>query len=184
MHASYSLLQWGLRCSGGGFFRVSDVTLEVRGGGRGVVGAMVAVLSWCLKDFSESKTDWRCQSVLLLGHMQVLSRVGLSPLPTKVVNEAQVKVPYTLLSMSFLHLTPSWWTLQYLLLADSRRTSQHAIPSVTFTESRRPTEERCRYWNHIECIGSQTLSQDVFNSIKVQTPDVKAQCIGSFEMSS
>lgn len=94
------------------------------------------------------------QSVLLLGHMQVFSRVGLSPLPTKVVNKAQVKVPYTLLSMSFLHFTPSWWTLQCLLLDDSRRTSQHAIPSVTFTEGRRPTEERCRYWNHIECIGS------------------------------
>lgn len=51
-----------LSCSGAfgalveAFFRVSDVTLEVRG----VVGVMVAVLSWCLKDFSKSKKDWRC----------------------------------------------------------------------------------------------------------------------------
>lgn len=76
MHASYSLLQWDLRCSGGGYFRLSDVTLEVRGG----VGVMVAVLSWCLKDLSKSKRLEMLrhkvsfsQSVLLLEHMQVFS---------------------------------------------------------------------------------------------------------------
>lgn len=74
MHASYSLLQWDLRCSGGGVLRVSDVTLEVRGGGLGV---MVAVLWWCLIDFSNSKRLEMLrnkvsfsQSVLLLQHMQ------------------------------------------------------------------------------------------------------------------
>lgn len=43
MHASYSLLQWDLRCSGGGVLRVSDVTLEVRGGVRCDGGGVMVV---------------------------------------------------------------------------------------------------------------------------------------------
>lgn len=90
--------------------------------GAGEVGVMATVLSWCLKDFSNSKRRemLRVQTVAEIGVIQSEWVIAWThavfffrlPTPTKVVNKAQVKVPYTPLSMSFLDFTPSWWSLQ------------------------------------------------------------------------
>lgn len=83
---------------------------------------MATVLSWCLKGFSNSKRleMLGVQTVTQIAIIQsecvtccFFNPMSSAATPTKVVNKAHVKVPYTLLSIfsSFLYFTPSWWTL-------------------------------------------------------------------------